>query len=565
MNRLISLFCCYIFVSQSFAQNVIRVTSINGDATKEIQAAIEQARTKNGKPVVIELQNTNYHLYRESSSQQVYYVSNTTSENENPDPTKHIGLWLKGLKNVTIDGKGAKLITHGEMTTFVVDECENIKFKNFSINADDPTIPELTVMEVGSNYLTVKIHPQSKYKITDGKFSFFGDSWTLSGGIAQGYDVHKDITWRCNSPLNGMKKAIELEHNLIRFVYDKRPDAQVGIVFQMRDGIRDEVCGLIQLSKNTLIENIHFEFMGNFSVVSQMSENITYRNLTLEPEFGSGRTCVGFADFLHFSACKGKVLIENSRFVGAQDDPINVHGTYLKVVSFPNENQVLVRYMHRQTYGFQSFYAGNRVEFININSLMSATRAMVKSAVIQNPREILITLEKPLPKAILNNKELVVENVTYTPDVEIRGNYFSRIPTRGVLITSRGKVLIENNVFFRMQMSGVLIACDANSWFESGCVRHVTIRNNNFIECGTPVIYIAPENSINEGYVHQNINIVGNRFQLISGDAIDAKSVDGLNVIDNLFITPTSLKIKELIKNSNCLNVLINGNTVVNR
>jgi hypothetical protein len=38
-----------------------------------------------------------------------------------------------------------------------------------------------------------------------------------------------------------------------------------------------------------------------------------------------------------------------------------------------------------------------------------------------------------------------IENITWTPEVEIRNNFFARIPTRGVLVTTRRKVVIENN------------------------------------------------------------------------------------------------------------------------
>ena len=54
-----------------------------------------------------------------------------------------------------------------------------------------------------------------------------------------------------------------------------------------------------------------------------------------EPEAGSGRTCAGFADFVQMSGCKGRILIENSYFSGAQDDPINIHGTHLAVKERP--------------------------------------------------------------------------------------------------------------------------------------------------------------------------------------------------------------------------------------
>ena len=43
---------------------VIRVSATQGDATPRIQAAIEKARQYRGKPVVIRLEQGNYHLFR---------------------------------------------------------------------------------------------------------------------------------------------------------------------------------------------------------------------------------------------------------------------------------------------------------------------------------------------------------------------------------------------------------------------------------------------------------------------------------------------------------------------
>ena len=200
------------------AQNVIRLAPERGDMTNKIQTAIEKVKSYNGRPVIIELQNADYHIYRESSSHQLYHISNTTSEQENPNQTKHIGLCLKNLQNLTIDGKGARIITHGEITGFAIDQCKNIQLKNMTITAADPTVPELTVTEVGEKHMNVRIHPQSKYVIENGQFSFIGHHWKLSKGIAQIYNAQDDITWRSWSPLSDLQKAIELEPNLLRFI-----------------------------------------------------------------------------------------------------------------------------------------------------------------------------------------------------------------------------------------------------------------------------------------------------------------------------------------------------------
>lgn len=132
---------------------------------------------------------------------------------------------------------------------------------------------------------------------------------------------------------------------------------------------------------NTVKTSHWKEYIWHSWVTSELSANdrkYTYRNLTFEPEAGSGRTCAGFADFVQMSGCKGKITIENSRFLGAHDDPINIHGTHLAVTGYPAPNQVSVKYMHPQTYGFQSFLPGNQIEFIDAHSLMSLAPAKVK-------------------------------------------------------------------------------------------------------------------------------------------------------------------------------------------
>lgn len=63
-----------------------------------------------------------------------------------------------------------------------------------------------------------------------------------------------------------------------------------------------------------------------------------------------------------------KIRIINSRFEGAQDDPINVHGTHLKVIAYEPGNKIVVRFMHPQSYGFEAFFPGDEVEFTEIHS-----------------------------------------------------------------------------------------------------------------------------------------------------------------------------------------------------
>ncbi|MEC0089572.1 hypothetical protein [Paenibacillus macquariensis] len=87
-------------------------------------------------------------------------------------------------------------------------------------------------------------------------------------------------------------------------------------------------------------------------------------------------------------------------------------------------------------------------------------------------------------------------------------------------------------------MSAILIANDAESWYESGMVKDVMIRGNRFIECGdskNPVIYISPENSDVSVRlpVHSNIHIENNVIIMKDATILSAKSTQNLTFNNN--------------------------------
>ena len=557
MYRIIIFFLFQVSVfSILSAQETIYVKVHPGDATPRLQTAIKEACNLKGKKVVIQLEQGNYDLYRNSSSKQVYFISNTASKEENPDPTKHIGLWIKDMKNLIIDGGGEHLITHGEMTSFVIDKSENITLRNFTLKAADPSVTEMKVIDTTAYTATFRIHPKDRYEITDKQIKWIGTEWSFTGGIAQTFNLHTNITNRCNLPTDHVVSLTDIGNHKIHATYDKKVTLYPGEIFQMRDAIRDEACGFIHLSKNIILEHLNLHFLGNFGIVGQYSENLTYKYLNCEPEYGSGRTCAGFADFVQMSGCKGKIHIINSRFEGAQDDPINVHGTHLKVIAYEPGNKIVVRFMHPQSYGFEAFFPGDEVEFTEIHSLQCLHKASVLKVERINDYDCKLTLNGSVP-SILPQQEVVIENITWTPEVEIRNNYFARTPTRGILVTTRRKVIIENNVFYRTPMSAIAISNDARSWYESGPVHDLTIRNNRFIEFGSPVINIAPENNRPNGTVHKGIRIENNRFTLTLKDkqAIYARWTDNIRISGNYFDGIYPISTKESVLLEHCTNV----------
>ncbi len=562
----IGLLC---FTAFTFADKVINVQPNGSNDIEQIKLAIEEAKTYDGEHVSIKLGGGTYHLNRNQATVLKHYISNTLSWNGSPDNLKYIGVHIKDAQNITIDGENAKLITHGEMTPVVIDNSENITLKNIIIDAADPSVTEMTVESIEGNEIIYKVHETSNYQVVGKSIKWVGEfGWSFTGGPVQLYDPVEDITWRTGNPLDNANSVTDLGDKRIKIVYSNKPGVNVGYTYQMRHGTRNQVAGFLLKSKDITYDNVKMYFMGNFGIVNQFTENINYINCHFAPEEGSGRTNAGFADFLQFSGCKGLLKIEDTYFSGAHDDPINIHGTYLKIQSYLSASKVKVKFMHHESWGFDAFFVGDSIEFINVATMQGFESAVVTEVVRNDDYNITLSFDKEIDIAAFKAKSngVVIENITWTPEVEIRRNYFSRVPTRGVLLTTRRRSVIEDNTFYKMQMAGIYVSGDAANWYESGKVTDLSIRNNKFIECGNqnnPVIFFDPTNTQNDGYVHSNITIDNNEFYIKSGGAVGGKSVDKLDFTNNTIIHTGTGSADSYVSLNNSRNITRSNNKKV--
>ena len=261
-------------------------------------------------------------------------------------------------------------------------------------------------------------------------------------------------------------------------------------------------------------------------IVSQFTENIAFDHVNVVPRPGTNRTCPAWADCFHFSGCRGEIAVDSCRFSGTQDDPINVHGTHLRIIEKTAPNQVQLRFMQPQTYGIAAFQAGDKVEFVNHRTLRDYADNTVAGLDRITDKDWLLTLARPVADFGTDD---VVDNVSWYPNVTIRNCTVDTDSCRGFLITTRGKALVEGCTFTSTRMSAILCEDDAEGWFESGPLRDLTIRNNKFINCG---VEINPHTGSNkpEEPVHENIRIEDNFFDAAG---ISARNVTGLTVLNN--------------------------------
>lgn len=507
------------------------------------------------KPIEILFARGEFDFRPENALKRPLHISNN---NDDPYTPKAIALCFEGVRHLRIVGDKADVYIHGKMIQTLFDHAEDVELVGLAVDYRRPTVSEFTILDAAADHADVLVHPDSTYAIENGRLVWVGEGWRSTGmGSTQQCDPVEGRVRRRDNWLGAVTRVEELAPRTLRLFYDRNPGLAKGLVLQFREIHRDGCGGLVNRSRNIVWRDCAYHFLHGLGIVSQFSENLTFDRVVFAPRTGSGRTCTGWADLLHFSGCRGSIRVLDCLMSGTNDDPINVHGTHLRVVGRPADDQILVRFMHPQTYGLEAFSPGDEIEFVDHNSLRSYAANGVKTVEPKSDKEILLTLEKPAPASVA--KDDVIENVTWTPEVVVRGCTVAFDSCRGFLLTTRRPILIENNTFLKTSMPAILIADDANSWFESGPVRDVVIRGNRFVRCAEPVIHIAPENhSVRpDEPVHENIRILDNVFDVTGDTAVSAKSVQGLTIASNRF-SSQSLPVRQ----NACTAVVIENNTL---
>lgn len=502
-------------------------------------------------PIEVRFAPGRYDFDPVNARREAYQISNTNSD---PDGLKAVGLHIFGAKHLRITGPGAVIHARGKMMHACIDGGGDVTVDGLAFDYNRPTVSEFKVTAVGDDFADFTIHKDSAYKIENQSIVWQGEGWTETGGLGQELDPETGLVHRLRDPLAGLK-FVETEPFHIRARGKHRLKA--GCIYQVRNPFRDCCGAFIRNSRDITWQNVHFRFMHGMGIVSQFSENLTFDGVRIEPDQASGRTTAAWADCIHLSGCKGKVLVRGTVFSGAHDDAINIHGTYLRVTERLSDRKIRACFMHPQTFGFMAFRPGDEIEFLHSDSMAGYGSNRIVEARMEDPKTLLLTLEQPVPEKTAISD--VIENVTWTPEVEIRDCKVMRIPTRGFLITTRRKVLVENNDFLATQMSAIQVDADARSWFESGCVRDMTIRGNRFHLCGDPVIAIQPRNSVPNPEFHRNIRIEKNFFQLRGPIAVAAKSTTGLRVTENRILTKPGADETRLIQTSDCADAVIHN------
>lgn len=545
-----------------------------------------------------------YHFYKETAKMKIYHTSNTDSRRY---PEKSVAILLEKVCDLEIDGCDSLFLFHGNIAAIAAFDCERITIKNLSWDYPCADTIEMNTVSVNKNTAVFSIPKGQQWKISGRDIIWFEKS-PLTG---ENYRQRKNTNgcWGVLH-LNNEKRTLvraglfdspftlnrisvkKLSDTTVEFKYLGKPSSAVteGRTFVICPNKNRIGAGVFYSGCSDMVaENIHAMYIPHFSWLVQMCHNVTFRSCKFVPADDADRFITSFADSVHVAGASGYVHIEDCLFSHDQDDPINIHGSFMRVEKVIDKHTLRLIYCQNQQGGFAQFREGDKVEFYSRDTLESVNSEQlftVKSSTHplsdgNNFVTSIVTFCEELPECLSeklgSEGKYVAENVTFTPDVVIRNCHFAVVPTRGILCTTRGKVLIENNTFDAMTMATIYISNDSNNWYESGPVRDVTIRGNTFYIKKSPQdehdnkggIFVDP---ITKGGklpdwrkpIHRNITVENNTFYMEHDNVVKARSVENLTVRNNtvkLLDTPEADETIKAYSFTACKNVVIEGNT----
>lgn len=508
-----------------------------------IRKALEECKKHSN--AVLTFENGRYDFWPDSAFTKEYFESNTTN-----DAPKKLGVLIEGIKGLTLDGGGADFIFHGAMQPITVDNSENIKIQNVNIDWDIPLTAQGRVLASSPNNIDLEIDiKQFPYEITNGKLIFTGENWKAESRWFMEYEAatHR-IAYHTGDDgcvRGDWSKYSVSEQNLgvVRMNGKFTRVPKMGNYLILRHSKRDHAGIFIQESQNVKLENVNIYHCAGLGVLSQFSRNLDYLNVKFMPNAAKNRYFSGHDDGFQVSNCAGQVNISNCEFGGLMDDPINVHGTSVKIIEKIDDTRLKCRFMHEQSTGMIWGHTNDTIGFLENESMQTVSKGVLVKFEKLNRDEFTVEFKSAIPVEIQAGDAL--ENLTWSPSVNIRNCKFHSCRARGLLVSTPGKVVIDKNEF-ESSGSAILIAGDANGWYESGAVTDVTITNNIFWDAcmtsmyqfceGIVSIYpIIPKVDPQKSY-HRNITIANNTFHAFDYPVLYALSIDGIRFMKNRIV-----------------------------
>lgn len=574
------LFICFYIVAitvQAYSQHVVNMKEYGIAGGMDVTPVVQEILKKSEQHAVkIIFPKGTYHFYPDKALGKYHAVTN------HDNLFRYFAFPLINCTHVEIDGGGSDFIFHGVIQPFLVENSTSVTLKNFSVDWEEPFNLQAEVLDrnIREQTMDIKVHPMNKALfegnrlgfLTNGRhLLFLGESMVFDPATkAVAYNAKKYV-------LNSVTSRSTFDQDLGNDVFRVKAKFAVepplkGLLYVSKgpNGF-NRLTPAIHLSgsKDVVLQDITIHHAGGMGVIAEKTENIHLNRLNVKLREGTERILTTTADATHFCNCKGNLLIENCLFENMLDDAANIHGVYVKISEIVNEHTLRADINHFQQFDFDFAESGDEVQFIDRETMLPVSQAKVKSIRKINDHLFELAFVEKLPAGLKVND--AVDNISWYPSVIFRNNNIRNNRARGILISTRNKVRIYNNMFSSM-MTSILFEGDLNNWYESGAVQDVEIRNNLFLDnvyggLKGSVIWINPrmKKIVDDTPFEKNIIIEDNEFRTFDNSILSALSVGGLVFRNNKLIEsytyPKLFGERPAIEVNSCPNAIIRGNT----
>lgn len=495
------------------------------DAVPAIRKAIADVKEQNATQLV--LPGGQLRLFPDKAFEKYEYISN------NDESLKRIAFQLDNIDNLTIQGNDTKLLFTGFISPFNLEGCKNIIIENLTIDFTRTFYSEGTITNSFDGGIDVKFPDSYNVDLVNGLLRFrdeYNNEYPYSNMLEFDSQKKEPAHYAHDIWLSaGGVQVTRNEDGSYRIIgKDKKGTKGNIMVFGAR--YRYNPAFTLSDCDNVTIKDVDLFHCGGMGVIAQRSRDIELNKLIITP--ADGRIVSITADATHFVNCGGYIRMIDCVFENQKDDATNIHGLYMAVDSIIAPDKMLVRWKNSGQYGVDFIKPGMTLEFVDNSNLNSYAHRQVKDVNRLNKVFTEVTLTEPLPSEIKKNH--VVASDDEYPDVLIKGCRMGNNRARGLLIGSRGKVVIEDN-YFHIPGAAILFEGDGNYWFEQSGVRDVLIQNNVFENgnygysaWGNACIAVGSRIPDKEHCrYHKNIKVKGNTFRVFDPRIINLYCVDG--------------------------------------
>lgn len=536
------------------------------DNTPAIRKALEVCRRTGASKLVIPCGT--YDLYPDGAADKYCNIAN------NDDGMKRVVFLLDGLEDFEVDGDGSLFMCHDHMVPFEAEGCRNLRLSNFSVDWASPFYLQGQVVRVdeAANSFDMEILDECSWELQGRRLAWSNkrgattDNWYFMAPPMQKDVVwYQDLYWNIwydpetkapaycdelttrvmewNFALDRPAVVSDLGGGTVRLTdaCEELPrEGWILVSIGLRSPNRLSPAIHIAGCEGVEVENVTVHHAAGMALVAESSENIILCNYNVMLPEGSPRIVTATADATHFVGCKGDIVLEGCTFENMLDDGTNIHNVYAEVARAAGPNSLVMTFGHSQHQGFRFAFLGEQVALTDARTLRPYRTLTVDRVEAVNSHAFEVTFREEIGDGLRSGS--VAENLTRQPDVVIRECEVRRNRARGILISTSGKVLVENNRFLKCTYAGIMLSGDANYWFESGHVGDLTVRGNLFEDQGlvtgnAPVLCIIPE--VGDGsdpswFYHRNIVFEGNTVNSFSRVLVEARSAENITFRNNV-------------------------------